>query len=187
MGHSKLNCKRFLSKASRCVQSSDGSHIIPGKLSATMCLAGCSNAPSLFKHIGGVIFFGAKKQMGRIYARRVVASVEDKESVWNRSDMKCPRSTMGQHQTCPKPCGRISMPEMCLGSRPLPAWSKVRHMLRNGAVLVDFIPKAFREVFRKSLRGEVGGSNFDLHQSAWLIVCRALSCFSNVRAISFVA
>lgn len=54
---------------------------------------------ALLDHIIYVVLLRSQKQMGRIYTARIIAMVQDKQTIWNRPIMQFPRKTMGRNRT----------------------------------------------------------------------------------------
>ena len=59
-----------------------------------MFFAGQHRVPLLAVSVNGIIFCGAKKQMGGVTARRVVTFVKCVQPVWYRAVVQFPRKTL---------------------------------------------------------------------------------------------
>lgn len=95
---------------------------------------------SLAGHIGCVLFSGSQKQMRRINARGIVATMAHIQTIWNSSMREHVGHAMRLRGFISLP--KINLPVSVLFSRanPLPALI--------GSALVDFGPKTIRERYR---------------------------------------
>lgn len=120
--------------------------------------------------VARIIQFGSKKKMGWICARRVVAAVQNKQLVRYWTDCEHPCDSMRTDIPLRVTTVENAVTVPVSKARPFPAWSKFWNMLWNLAVLIDVAPQPVRNCLRKSLAGEIGRCNFQLH-SFTLVDC----------------
>jgi hypothetical protein len=129
---------------------------------------------SFFNRVSVVVSTGTKPKVVWVHARRVVAEVKDTKALRNRTSVQNPASSMSADQFSSYSLRDRSVTKRLLRRIPNPTGFSFSHLL----------PKAIREVFGKSLRGQVSCCNLWAHnQFVWL--CRALGCVNTVRAFSF--
>lgn len=77
------------------------------------------SVPLLSLHVRHVLGMGAKKKVRRVYARRVVASVADMASRWNRAIAELVSRAVGRHLLAENV--NNSVPVAAFGAGPVPA------------------------------------------------------------------
>ncbi len=146
------------------------------QLSTTVRIAFC--VASLFSAVRKIVLLCSQPKMIWANTARIVSAwtvVANALAFRHWSKMQNPRGDVSanRHRTMPYPADLTVTKGMC-GSSPQPA----------GFSFVDLRPKALWETVRKSLRGEILRSNFDLHKSVCLI-CVALPARQGAGAIYF--
>lgn len=125
---------------------------------------------TLLHHVMRILFRSAKKNMFRICTFWEVAFMKHAQTIWYWPKVKNPRSAMGgffsAFFTTSSNVPIVLIQTSSFMRRPTPAsgfkqW--IFGWVRNRSVLVHLPPKSFRKCFGKSLRGQILGSNFDLH------------------------
>lgn len=121
---------------------------------------GIGAVPTLRDGIPIIVQLGAKKQMVRSYAGRIIALVQYVFSIGDRAEVKKPRSPICLHMAHASPSrSKHSIPPSLaspagkqLRTSPNPTLSKFRNMRRDRSVLIDLGPKAFWKADGKTLR-----------------------------------
>jgi hypothetical protein len=111
----------------------------------------------------------------RVYTRCIPAKVINVFAVWNWANAEFVGYSVRVSILIATTKAKLSVTGFVFGRSPHPAWAKIRAVFRNASVLIYLVPKA-RELLRKSLAGQVGGSKFDLHAVNQLMV----SCVSRL-------
>ncbi len=112
-----------------------------------------AHAPTLFCHVSHVGRVRVNPKVRWIYAPRIVASVQNTESLWDQSKVQNPSSYMGSYRAasaCAKPNKPITL--IALSSNPIPARPKFRAVFRNGAMLVKLLSVTLPKRNRKTIR-----------------------------------
>lgn len=165
-----------LAVISSCEPLANFYHFFRSQLGNWVFLAGRASvaASSLVLHVPHVVGLGSKEKMCRVYARRVVASVTNKQSFRNRPVVYQPRCAMRANRVFSSDSLRnVAVTSGCFTTNPQPA----------PVAFLDLFPEPIREGFRKFLRGEIFGGKRWLH-SKLVLLCRALGCFSIAEVFS---
>ena len=98
---------------------------------------------ALFGHIHHVVFLCSQKQVGRVYARRVVASMADKQTLFNRAICQLKRKPVGKVFLPAET--EVTIPPAVCACGPVPALVC--------AATVDLLPKRRQRVAPFGLSG----------------------------------
>lgn len=180
------NMKSFCQRSKAMANRKEVSHfsdlfpIQRGSIMSFACCCWCHfislGVSSLCYHIRSILKPCAHPKMVRSCAFWIIALMKNPQAIWYWAIV--------QHPRCPICADKRSanshsyLPVTTRGFRAFP--------FPTSACFNDFFPKAFRESFRKTLRGEIFGSNFFLHNFSWLNLCRVPGCFIQRGDNSFI-
>lgn len=128
--------------------------------------------PALLNHVSHIIERVSQKQVKRIHARRIVASVESLKTIWDGSVLNRPRNSRCNENTAPYSERAVSVFSYG-GSLPNPTRSDVWNMNWNRTILVHLRPKSF--LVRLSQFGNRASSHIEKSFSLLVSVFRWLS------------
>lgn len=144
----------------------------PIKLSCRASFSSTTSAP--LAHIGKIVLFISKPQMGRINAGRIISTwaiMTNVKSIWNWTVIQNPT----------RPCGGNHFLKSSIYC-PISIFSSASRPIPATICFFNLFPKAFRKVLRKSLRSQIFGSNLNHHRlcadrvtgpSALLLFCQS--------------
>lgn len=111
----------------------------PGDSPRPVTITVNGSTPALGRHIASVHDSIAEKQMIGSDARRIVAMVQDEETIRDWCSVPPQNPTMREYPPAAK--RKLAVSLLTSGRGPYPALPQLRHVLGNGAVLVDLAPK----------------------------------------------
>jgi hypothetical protein len=91
--------------------------------------------PTLGNRVLLIVSVGPKKEVAWIYARRIVAAMENSNAFWDVAIADLPTGTVG------RPATKLAVSVGKLTGRPHPAWSYFWTMLLHRSILIDLQPE----------------------------------------------
>lgn len=162
-GYAKLTRKFSVAVSARLVQVADVNNLFLRKLRTSLALAPRLSIETLSHQIINIVLSCAKKVMGIVTAKFVVATVANIHSVWYRTMRQSISKAVRAGQACAGP--KLSITACVRRCSPKPAFcSKYRV---NGAVFVDFSPEAISD--RRAVR-------MSMNKVKWFTFCYPAFC-----------
>jgi len=128
------------------------SHNYPGKLCTSLPLSAGWVSSTLFPHIAIVLCIGPKPQVRGIDARRIVATVANKEAGRNSSSLDQPACDVRVDNWRASPSRLDLAVTNTYASRPQPARPESRGDGWHGSVFINLRPKSFAKRNGEALR-----------------------------------